>query len=333
MRLPLRGWNEGSASGPQHPAPVDYHTEQRSDAEAQGLPIPAEPRRKLKRVDLPHRKVLGIVVTACWAPWLVFTIVCVVFTGFYRFLPTLVWCSVCLGAIPLARSAIQHWRRGHTGFFYVSAACLAALLLGSFAGYYNYCMRLDRYWEYENRREYTNVSPDELAAGHMDASAIVFAAGAAPDGTKLGSFHTTSHTYCVAPITIASLEVATEDVQYWAVGVDCCDNFDCPDVTNTSARAGLVLRNSTGLLELTSREMYYFTEAMKTAKGLHSLTSADDLLFLKWCKDISTAREEWWTEAWVWLLWASLAMIVVCLFVGILASFTGFEKLVVQQAY
>ena len=83
---------------------------------------------------------------------------------------------------------------------------------------------------------YLNVLPSESAAAHADAGKLLFSLDTKVDTSKTVGYRA-KHVYCVAPI----MDYATTVIQYWAVGVDCCQGrgqFACGDVVDV--KVGMV---------------------------------------------------------------------------------------------
>mmetsp|Transcript_22015 Transcript_22015/g.42231 ORF Transcript_22015/g.42231 Transcript_22015/m.42231 type:complete len:363 (+) Transcript_22015:218-1306(+) len=194
-----------------------------------------------------------------------------------------------------------------------------AIILGALIGDGLYEIYMTDYLDYEVRRHYTNVSPDESAAAHADASVIVFAEGARPDTNKFIGYDTDGSTYCVAPITDvdaeASSEETTTEIQYWAAGKDCCkDKYTCDDVGILDAHSGLVLHKRTSNLEFLRGSLIEdmednFKEATKTAMAKYDLVSSDKALMVTFVKDITAARNKLYWRAWrTWMIWKAIGI-------------------------
>eukprot|EP00439_Symbiodinium_sp_Y106_P022459 s1649_g2.t1 len=76
---------------------------------------------------------------------------------------------------------------------------------------------------------YENVVPSENSAIVADAGRVSFATEAFLDQRRsVGFAAEDGHTYCVAPV--ASRVSRAAEVNFWAVGVDCCSlqgHFEC----------------------------------------------------------------------------------------------------------
>lgn len=183
------------------------------------------------------------------------------------------------------------------------AACAVAVLCGWIAGYYLHYLYAFDYFAYEDHHQYTNVWPSEPAAAHQDASALVFAAETRPDMRLIGSFRAAYSTYCATPIAMDGVvEPDQGEIQYWAVGVDCCPRgkFFCGDARDLTARAGLVVYNRTFIgSKYMTNEVDLYAQAVRTVEAKYGTLSAKTPIFLHWAKDLDRARRGLLARAWL----------------------------------
>mmetsp|Transcript_94946 Transcript_94946/g.245203 ORF Transcript_94946/g.245203 Transcript_94946/m.245203 type:complete len:309 (+) Transcript_94946:114-1040(+) len=182
--------------------------------------------------------------------------------------------------------------RTDTWSMFVSAFTLAGLLLSGTVGaaVFERCVAPYRFLHDSN--SYVNVLPSEAAEGFGDAGKLLFAEGARVDveravGYKDGTVH------CVAPIAD---DVASDRVQFWAVGHDCCGqrgSFSCDDAWNPKARGGIVIDLGDGV----SRWDTDFGRAVRQAEAAFNLQSAEQVLFLRWVVDPETVELDYWRVA------------------------------------
>jgi len=189
-------------------------------------------------------------------------------------------------------------------------ACILAVVSGAAVGYYNYHSYVRDYWAFHEHWHYTNVWPEEPAAAHRDASAIVFAEGARPDASKSAVYTVGHHSFCAAPIRMLG-QGGGANVQYFAVGIDCCSRqpqvFDCGAAQNEAARAGVVVYNRTNFYDfLIAPEYPFYQKAAEIATARFQLASTAKPIFLLWTSDIEweNARIVW--NAWKFLLWVAV---------------------------
>jgi hypothetical protein len=194
--------------------------------------------------------------------------------------------------------------------------CAFAIFAGAVVGTSIHLTKLVDYWPYYNKRHYTNVAPDEKAATRADASVLVFMEGARPDGSRTTAYRRGGVNYCVAPIALeagyADDQAASPDVQYWAVGKDCCTGtkgFTCDDSLNPNARSGLVMSAKSDhdlLLEgvMSNDEYHYYEKAVLMTNAKFDLTSPKERMYVRFVYDIEKARSDYWAAAWwSWFKW------------------------------
>jgi len=217
------------------------------------------------------------------------------------------------------------------------AVCAAAIFFGSLVGISLHLQELFDYWPYYQKRHYTNVAPDELAASHSDASVLVFMEGARPDGSRYAGYYRYGSKYCVAPITIDATQIegaedtASNVVQYWAIGKNCCggqQGFNCDDAQNENARSGLVMQKLTDddtFLQgiLSNDDMAYYEKAVLMSLTKFDLSSPKERMYVRFVQDIVKARTDyWWTAWWAWWKW-QLMWLPAWMFAGVMAIVIG----------
>jgi len=120
------------------------------------------------------------------------------------------------------------------------------------------------YYDFQNMASYINIDPSiDRGQTYMDAGQVYFKEGTQVEVSKAIAFQE-DEIYCVAPIVQQTLDgggdggvslngntlkmPASGTVDFWAVGINCCDpsglNFKCGESKNPLARAGIrVLRD------------------------------------------------------------------------------------------
>lgn len=250
-------------------------------------------------------------------PAMMFFLVSAAFAFAYHVAPAFVWTVVIIAfGMSIMFMILPRRRPGApTYYFNIGVLCLVACFTGIGSGSWNYSRHFDVFWTYDGQAEYDNVVPTEDATAHLDAGRIVFSKDAHLDKSKFlaySSLKTDWKTYCVVPIvgngTGSAMDFvtsvlksgslksgstrATTQIQYWAAGVDCCDNsFMCGDASDSEAHAGLVylpdIRDSGELLgEL--------KKAAREADSKYQLTSSEDALFVRWVADPQQAMNHYY---------------------------------------
>jgi len=247
-----------------------------------------------------------------------------------------IWAFLILAI--LSDALYAYVRRGRMTKEALGFAVLAlAIFAGGVVGTSIHLTKLIDYWPYYQKRHYTNVAPDEPAASHSDASVIVFMEGGRPDASRATGYKRYNSIYCVAPIALepgySDEEAVNSDIQYWAVGKDCCmghKGFICDDAENPSARSGLVMSEKTGedrLMEgvMSNNDMHYYEEAVLMTQSKFDLTSPSTRMYVRFVQDIDKARSAYWRDAWwswtkyqfVWLLvWMVVGVMTIVIGAG-----------------
>uniref|UniRef100_A0A7S4RZI6 Uncharacterized protein n=1 Tax=Alexandrium monilatum TaxID=311494 RepID=A0A7S4RZI6_9DINO len=246
-------------------------------------------------------------------PWLAFSASALGYTHLWQHLPSLLAFSTCIGIAVCTRQAIVNYVRGGSDGAYVMALCVLALTVGTAVGLENYTMFMHPYFNFNERRQYKDVGPEELADAHRDASAITFVQGSRPDLQASVGYHAGSSMYCVAPIGAWDAGAANREIQYWAAGKDCCGaqgSFDCDDAKISSAQGGLVIDNA---------DVSKYILAVRTAESQTGAKSVPEPIFVRWVASFDTALGTYLAEAWIYWLLATLVYLPVSVALAILA--------------
>merc|ERR1719379_1334624 len=197
-------------------------------------------------------------------------------------------------ASPAAAMVDKTIRSGMGAWFSLSVVCIVACAMSIAVGAYGYEHFLSEYRRLGRGAVYFNVVPTENAVSKTDAAAIVFAPGTGVDASRTFGFadalEDVGRTFCVAPIS--HTQAAQEDqVQYWAVGHDCCHErgyFDCGQASVEGVHAGIVLDQA-------GHAQSGFRRAVAAAEQAHGLASGPDALLLRWVAEPVEYRNGlWW---------------------------------------
>lgn len=191
--------------------------------------------------------------------------------------------------------------------------CPFAALFGGFVGVLILCRggSLSEFWY--DARTYTNVNGAQAAAEFADAGIILFEQATKVDTSRGVGFMDkwTGQRYCVAPIIDDKMTV-TDPVNFWAVGVDCCDLkvFTCGDIEytqanpDTSQKSALVLPRSrdiapiSGLQDLVVNASRYerYEDALRLAMSRDGIQVASGAVLLRWTQNPIEKREVLWQD-------------------------------------
>jgi len=243
----------------------------------------------------------------------------------YHWMPALVVTAVCV--LYMAALAPLCGMRGNLLAATLTSSVILSTLV-SLHGYYAYVQPLTAL---QVGRTYSNVSIDEPAVAYLDAAVLEFAGNATVDASRaagLMALEGGTFTYCVAPVVDSKFNDSdTALVQYWAIGVDCCDKnggFACGDVDDESAHGGVVLHDPAHgdlLYEVIGehfvppeRRMDLFQKAVERAAAFHDVAVPETVAFISWT---SRSREDVAQERWVGIM---LALFCFALFTGAVAA-------------
>lgn len=211
-------------------------------------------------------------------PWYVFIVVSLVFALPYHNHKESTWVLLLLATVFFVvlfnRSATDEntWRQ------YCWGLCVLALGLATGVGLFTYNQFLGNYWHSRDSHSYANVLPSEDAAGYADAGKLAFADEARLDTSRALGYKD-ADIFCVAPILD---EVPLKEIQFWAVGVDCCERrgtFDCDDAWDPDARSGVVVVSP----DRNWHDQYAL--AVRQAEQAFKLASAPEPVFVRWVVD------------------------------------------------
>jgi len=258
-----------------------------------------------------HRRmnVLAILVNL-FVPWLYFCFECWAFSYWphYSYPRLICWPSVVLGLGAVCFSGYSAYRckENHTDpkwYSFFTCAMLIAILFGVGLGDANFRSYMEAVYDQDNMNSYPNVNPAEAKGQQlMDAGRIYFSEGSGLDSGKSMSFKN-RETYCVAPIVSGDEQLASYD--YWAVGIDCCNDqdskFRCGEYLNNHAHAGL--------RQMHDEERPFFRLAVQQAEAAYNIR-AEHPMFFYWVQD-PLAKISMWKRA----AFRSLCASCVCHFV------------------
>jgi len=222
-----------------------------------------------------------------FVPWVLFQTLLVPFIYLYHHYFMAVYMIVfggfaVSGCLILINASRQKGAAGGNWYLYLGILCLIACIAATWAGLYVYYTKMFFYYNYMERRTYTDVLPIEPASAHMDAGKMVFARDARVDVTRSVGFAAGSY-YCVAPILDDEGSIGTR-VEYWAAGVDCCSargDFACDGAWDPKAKSGLVVLD-TGLGWLFPSPLENFKKAVKEAEGAYRFVAPKNPILVRW---------------------------------------------------
>jgi hypothetical protein len=249
-------------------------------------------------------------------PFFTFATIGLLFVFLYHHLHILVLAAIILWTGLCTMGAVLSRNNGAFDKSYTYMMCVLMALSGFVVGGYNYSHAVSDYWAVSERMQYTNVWPDEPAISHGDAGAIVFAQNTRPDTRLPSSYAVGQHKYCVASLTIRHAAIVSPEVQYWAVGMDCCANeeFYCGDSTLPGTRAGVRVFEKTDVFSqwlVSMQDIHYYEQAAEMATAKFGISKPEKPMFFHWVADIDAAQQAFWQEArafWVMSVFAAFPL-------------------------
>jgi len=221
-------------------------------------------------------------------PAAVFFVAMCLWTYAFFWMPTLCVFFTAIAAVIFVLFLLPPIRRWRGEILLpLGVTCLPAVLLGSFVGLYLYDSYAIFPYFYSNARLYNNVSPTESAAAVADGGKLIFSGETFVDvNSGISYIAENGNTYCVAPIHDGA---AIDRIQFWAAGINCCDNaagsnstFECDSAHDNSAHSGIVVFDNNGFFE--EARYKYYQRARDKAEATYALNSVDRPVYVRWVK-------------------------------------------------
>lgn len=271
------------------------------------------------------------IVQSLFAPWILFCLTYSVISFKYHYdrewlcyflagfclLAVLVSARLALNVVMAKRQHDE--RHAPTWYIFLFVTMFVAWFLGIVLGNLNFWSNMQPYYNYMDLNNYIGVDPSGTRGQQlMDAGRIDFTRNATLDLRKSMGFKNVD-TYCVAPISIGGLPLASYD--FWAVGLDCCtshaSDFHCAEYDNMEASGGLRL--------LRDDQRAFFRLAVRQAEATHGIVATHPLFFY-WTSDPLAEMESFRDEGYSFYFVGMLAHFLWQTLVTVLAVF-GFSHL------
>eukprot|EP00928_Gymnodinium_smaydae_P079914 TRINITY_DN63741_c0_g1_i1.p1 TRINITY_DN63741_c0_g1~~TRINITY_DN63741_c0_g1_i1.p1 ORF type:complete len:462 (-),score=55.88 TRINITY_DN63741_c0_g1_i1:54-1439(-) len=128
--------------------------------------------------------------------------------------------------------------------------------------------------------------------------------------------------YCAAPVLSSSTLGSTIiRVNYWAVGIDCCQgsgSFSCDAARESTGEFGVPLVE--GGMPCAGCNADRFASAIAKAEALYGMTSAPGALTIRWVTNAKSVRQELGHKVIVICLFSSMVAFLAVLFLAVLAN-------------
>jgi len=277
----------------------------------------------MKAPPLQQRRSMSFAFVLMWQVGWFLTAACLFtffFYGFKTFLYLLLLGSILFAVYSFAKGSPQ--TKCLAGLFIVAVLC------GTVVGRFDYALYTKFYYEATQDSLYNHVDPAFNAGGFVDAGMVHFAQGVYADSTN-GVGLRREYDYCVAPLVNSKMKQDGEPIQFWAVGMNCCDArgaFHCDDAGVRDpdgfpvARYGIPVRDYEGVLGMLvkSRRDQYL-DAVVEASGVYGLETNSHPMLVRFVERVDEFLNEMLASALLLLLWSSMLYVLLALVIGVAA--------------
>mmetsp|Transcript_100371 Transcript_100371/g.323960 ORF Transcript_100371/g.323960 Transcript_100371/m.323960 type:complete len:493 (-) Transcript_100371:242-1720(-) len=190
-------------------------------------------------------------------------------------------------------------RWGPVSLLVLGVLCLLAVGSGTCVGQLGWHRFWRQYWwlqtgartEFNSATTPAGAQVDSVVVGFWDGDAAHTVNGTYVDDLRSAGFKDV-HYYCVAPVVSPDTsEGSLVRVNYWAVGIDCCQrsgSFFCDDSRSYDGGYGVVMLD--GGFPCPDCDQEKFRHAVSKAEAVHGLVSAPGALFVRWVRSPSSVE-------------------------------------------
>mmetsp|Transcript_40619 Transcript_40619/g.71487 ORF Transcript_40619/g.71487 Transcript_40619/m.71487 type:complete len:562 (+) Transcript_40619:129-1814(+) len=280
--------------------------------------------------------------TMILVPWGVFLWILLVwlilrhFTMLGTVLLTTLAFAICIGAIIVGIT----YRRGEktVPFSTMGMLCLLAVCFAIMTGQYGWSRCWRQYWWTITGIGYQENTAATPAASRIDAAYIGFTSGKDSESTlghtsvdtfRAAGFRSQGTWYCAAPILSPSLVAGTiwTRVEYWAIGVDCCQDFQsftCDASREYQGGYGVVMLD--GGMPCAGCNSDKFRKATQKAEGRFNLVSSPGARYVRFVRTPGSVRNEYLFQCLLQLFSSTIISAIGFAMLGKLAHFKGIGK-------
>jgi hypothetical protein len=219
--------------------------------------------------------------------------------GFFILFVVIAGCLI-VASHPRATGKERPWLRWLGALFVIST------LVGTILGFFLYFRSLAYGYKYNEMRVYTNVAAAQDAAAFSDGSMFLWTEDTRLDTQRSVGFRSkwTGQTYCVAPIVDSSMG-PSDDIWYWAVGVNCCSaraEFHCDDASNIATRSALTVLEPEEVVRpqmtwaVQGTDYNFFMEAIQLEEASFYTRAARRPKLMFWSRDPATMAHNFYAE-------------------------------------
>lgn len=175
-------------------------------------------------------------------------------------------------------------------WFIIGLLSVFSVLTGILAGAYIDQSLLIEHSAFNARRIYDNVLPQTPALAYLDAGIVRFSQDTHLDNAHALGYAHGRDRFCVVPIVGTQ---APTVIEFWAVGINCCDqraNFRCG---RPASKAGLVYSE----LDVHKELVHNFHMAAREAGAAFGIKVSKDPMFVRWVEDPEKEVDQIATDA------------------------------------
>jgi len=250
-------------------------------------------------------------------------------TSFYLSPTTLLLCALIL-LLQMAK-ATESFDLRHKSAPWLLALWIFTIFVAASVGARNYHQNFAPYKAAKDGQEYAGIDARDRSPTYMDAGKISFKDGALLDESRAVGLGIFGGMYCAAPV-ISRAEVAvsapeegtgalnvdaaaagnpaeTSFVQFWAVGMDCCESrgsFTCDSAASPQTHGGVVLQQVMEeelniLMHTEGLRNDGYLAAVQASCALHGLETPSVPILMHWAEQPNRLLLQWYQ--WSLLVW------------------------------
>jgi hypothetical protein len=198
-----------------------------------------------------------------------------------------------------------------------------------------------QFWWMDTGHMYPRTSASVPALATADAALLGFRVddsdpwGGTVDGSAVDHSRSAGyrgkHTYCVAPVLDKSVAgiAGPVRVNYWAIGVDCCENvgsFTCDDSRDARGGFGVVMLEGVLGPQCPGCTAEAFRPAVEKAEALYGFVSAPGALYVRWVQHPGSLKWQIFGRGWAFLFASCAVGFAIIALPGVLTWYYGLGK-------
>lgn len=236
---------------------------------------------------------------------------------------------ISLGLVVMGVTSHKHSK---TPFFAVGLLMLISVIVGLLACEHGWNESWRQFWWMHTGNE-LGATAGTPAAARSDTSVISFqsakdgTAWTSVDATRAAGFRRGS-IYCAAPIL--DPDVALGDimrVEFWAIGIDCCDDFGsftCDASRETTGSVGVVMKGG-GMPCFGCHEEEFRLAAAKAA-GANKMVSAPGALYVRFVSSADSIKNLYLMKTCFSFVWSLILGLVLFGLLGYVTNYKSWGK-------